>query len=271
MKIVGISGRKQAGKNTAANIMHGMVLEKYGMVENWAINEAGALKVLTRNGAGVLAWGEADVSRKDQEFAEYAEENLWPYVKLYSFADQLKWISTELFNIPHECVWGTNEQKEQEIPHLRWENMPGVIVYGSEAEYDELYGNLDAWGQADRFVWRKQSKKGMTAREFMQFLGTEIGRKMYEPIWIEATMKKIQREQSELAIIADCRFPNEAKAIEDAGGYVVRLTRQPFTEDVHPSETAMDDFPFKYCIDNEDTELTEFIVNTREFYNNFLA
>ena len=56
----------------------------------------------------------------------------------------------------------------------------------------------------------------MTAREFMQFFGTDIMRNIYEPIWIKSTIKKIQREQSELAIIADVRFPNEADVIKDA-------------------------------------------------------
>ena len=42
-----------------------------------------------------------------------------------------------------------------------------------------------------------------------------------------------------IAIIADCRFPNEVQAVKDAGGIVVKLTRNPHNSD-HTSETALD-------------------------------
>ena len=34
MNILGISGKKQAGKNTAANYIHGVVLKQSSMIEN---------------------------------------------------------------------------------------------------------------------------------------------------------------------------------------------------------------------------------------------
>ena len=77
--------------------------------------------------------------------------------------------------------------------------------------------------------------------------------------------QKIQKEQSELAIIADVRFPNEAKAIEDAGGKVVRLTRR-VREDNHSSEVALDDYAFTHYIDNKDTSIENLKVTAKEFY-----
>ena len=50
------------------------------------------------------------------------------------------------------------------------------------------------------FDWKEGP---MTAREFMQFFGTDVCRKMFEPVWAKACINKIKREQSELAIIAD--------------------------------------------------------------------
>jgi hypothetical protein len=151
MKIIGISGRKQAGKNTTANIFHGLVLEHYGLAQKWAIDDDGALKVLTHDSVGNLGWGEFDVTRKDDEFASYANENMWPYVKLYSFADELKRMCTYLFDIPHEHVWGTDEQKNTVQPHLLWENMPGVVTpdnYSSLTnQYNESSADFqDHWG-----------------------------------------------------------------------------------------------------------------------------
>tara|TARA_B100002019_G_scaffold102830_1_gene88572 strand:- start:2687 stop:3394 length:708 start_codon:yes stop_codon:yes gene_type:complete len=235
MKILGISGRKQAGKNTTANILHGVVLKRLNNIEDWNIGASGELLVQTEGG-----WGEFDVTRQDRAFSEYAEYNMWPFVKLYSFADELKRICVELFNIPYECVFGTDEQKNQVQEHLLWENIPGVTT----------------------------NEGPMTAREFMQFFGTDVCRKMYEPIWVDSCIRKIQAEQSELAIIADVRFPNEARAIERAGGGLLRLTRNIYDDD-HSSEVALDDYPFTSCINNKDNSIDDLIVKVKEFYLNF--
>ena len=81
--------------------------------------------------------------------------------------------------------------------------------------------------------------KYMTAREFMQYFGTNVMRQMYGPIWVDHTINTIMREQTELAIIADVRFPNEVEAVQSAGGTVIRLTRNKL-KDLHDSETALD-------------------------------
>ena len=239
--ILGISGRKQAGKNTTANILHGVILQEQGLIKDWNIGDSGELLVDNGDGGG---WGEFDVTRQDKPFTEWAEHNMWPFVKVYSFADHLKWICIKLFDVPFECVYGTDEQKNQHQSHLLWQNMPCL----------EIFNNPNKRGP-------------MTAREFMQFFGTDIMREMYEPIWVNACIKKIQQEQSGLAIIADVRFPNEAKAIEQASGKVVRLTREVH-EDNHSSEVALDDYPFTDYIDNKIESIDILMVKVKEFYRN---
>jgi len=125
--ILGISGRKQSGKNTVANALHGLVLKDIGAIKGWNTGKDGELMILTEDSGGSEGWGEFDISRKDPAFIEYADLNMWPHVKLYSFADSLKWICHRLFNIPQECVWGTDKQKNQPQEHLLWENMPKAI------------------------------------------------------------------------------------------------------------------------------------------------
>lgn len=238
-KIIGIAGRKQAGKNTVANILHGIVLKEQKLIQDWSIDSQGQLKIRTTNATGTQGWGYFWVQRQDESFIEYAEYNMWPYVKLYSFADSLKSICMDLFNIPFRCLYGTDEEKNQKQNHLLWENMPGEF-----------------------------NKTGsMTARQFMQFFGTDIMRKMYEPIWVNACINRIKKEQSELAIIADVRFPNEAIAIEEAGGIVIRLTRNVHN-DSHSSEAALDNYPFSYVLENQNNTIEQLIVKVQEFYNN---
>jgi hypothetical protein len=253
MIIVGISGKKQAGKNTVANILHGLVLKEIDAIKDWDINSQGQLMVDTKDERG---WGEFDVTRKDNAFVQYANENMWPFIKLYSFADTVKWMCTDLFDIPYECVWGTDDQKNQVQEHLRWENMPRFQNMNLMVKMP-----IDAkksWG------WRQGP---MTAREFMQFFGTDIMRKIYAPIWINNTIKRIKKEQSGLAVVADVRFPNEAKAIEDANGTVVRLTRK-ISDDSHASEVALDDYAFTHIIENNDTSIENLKVTAKEFYLN---
>ena len=252
MNILGISGRKQSGKNTTANILHGIILHQMKNIEDWSIGSDGQLLVLTDRG-----WGEFDITRKDESFAEYAEYNMWPYVKLYSFADELKRICIDLFGISHECVFGTDEQKNQLQDHLLWENMPKAIN-------STIMRKMMPPDARTSCGWREGP---MTAREFMQFFGTDVMRKMYEPIWVNSCIDKIQREQSELAIIADVRFPNEAKAIEEAGGNLVRLTRQ-VNQDGHSSEVALDDYPFTDYLDNKDNSIDSLLVKVKKFYQN---
>jgi hypothetical protein len=252
--ILGISGHKRAGKNTTANILHGIVLKEKDLINGWNIGSNGELFVDTKD----LGWGEFDVSRKDSAFVEYAESNMWPHVKLYSFADNLKFICTELFKIPHHCVWGTNDDKNQIQEHLLWENMPGVITC------PELWDHMHPDGESE-YGLTYHAAGPITAREFMQFLGTEIGRRMYEKVWVESTMKKINKEQSELAIIADVRFPDEVDVIENSGGHVLRLTRNVF-DDNHPSELALDNRSFKYMIENQDIDIIQLIDKVEGFY-----
>ena len=84
-RILGISGKKQSGKNTTANHIHGKVLTSMGMISNFYIDEAGELVIETRNQAGETGTEFFDVTRKDEEFISYAERDLWPYIKMYSF------------------------------------------------------------------------------------------------------------------------------------------------------------------------------------------
>jgi len=257
MNIVGIAGKKQSGKNTTANILHGMILKEQGLVADCNIDGTGKLIIFTSNSDGREDWGEFDITRKDNAFIEYAEHNMWPYVKLYSFADNLKQICVDLFSVPPECVWGTDKQKSQLQEHLLWENMPKAI------NSTMMKKIIKAPDVKRSFDWKEGP---MTAREFMQFLGTDVMRKMYEPVWVQSCVNKIKREQPSLAIVADVRFPNEVDAITDAGGVVVRLTRGD-RADAHPSETALDDYDFSHHIDNTGS-VDALIDQVKLFYKN---
>ena len=191
-KIIGFSGKKQAGKNTCANLMVGIELTSAGICHQIEVKEDG-LHVSdifgNPDGQGIF-----DVNRNSDDMRNFLEEYLDPYIRLYSFADLLKKsICIDILGLSYDQCYGTDEQKNSET-HLRWENMPASDKVGN-----------------------------MTARDVMQYIGTDIFRKMYPTVWSEGTIRRIQKDGSFVAVITDCRFPDEVEAIQNAH-------RQPVTD-----------------------------------------
>lgn len=134
--------------------------------------------------------------------------------------------------------------------------------------YEQCYGDDDQKNTITDIVW---DNKQLTAREVMQFVGTDIFRKMKKNVWADATIKKIQNDNPGLAIIADCRFPNEVDAVKTAGGIVIKLTRNKFNSN-HDSETALDED--RYDKNNFDLVIDNQNINIREqnmVIHNFLT
>lgn len=133
--------------------------------------------------------------------------------------------------------------------------------------YDQCYGEDIDKNTVTGVQW---NGKQLTAREVMQFVGTDLFRKMKHDVWSGATIIKINNEQPSIAVVADCRFPNEVDAIKNAGGYVIKLTRDPFHSD-HASEIALDSenydqSNFDLIIHNEDISIDE----QNQLVHNFL-
>lgn len=232
MKIIGISGRKQSGKNTIANYINGDILNQRKMIKGFYINDHGKLIVNTQNSDGQDGYGEFDVTRKDIDFVEYAEINLWPYIKVYHFADPLKEMAINLFGLKAEEVYGSDEEKNKST-NLLWENMPN---------------NQGKFGK-------------ITNREFLEHFGTNIVRKIRYDAWSEYTTNIISKQQPEIAIIPDVRFPNEVDSIKKIGGTVIRLTRNIFDSKAE-AEVALDKENFDWnkfdlIIDNSNFTLSE--------------
>lgn len=248
-KIIAFAGVKQSGKTTCSNFVHGLQLVRNGVIENFGINENNELVVFKDSKSGVL-----DLTRTDNEFLDYVVGNVWPFVKLYNFADSLKYTCMNLFGLTKEQCFGSDKDKNKKTG-LVWENMPDNV----EVEFDDTHYDL------------VPDKKGeMTAREFMQHFGTNICRKMKSDVWTSECLNRIKEEQTEMAIIGDCRFPNEVEAIQKAGGKVIRLARSVHV-DLHDSETALN--KEKYDWDNFDAVIdnsSRTIEETNEKIQNLL-
>jgi hypothetical protein len=97
----------------------------------------------------------------------------------------------------------------------------------------------------------------MAAREFLQFFGTDVCRAIYEDVWQSRLIKDIIAEEPLVAVIDDCRFPNEVQAVQEGGGKVIRLTRCNH-KDSHASECALSSYKnFDAVIDNQNASISE--------------
>lgn len=254
-RILAFAGTKQAGKTTAANFIHGYQLRANSIVKNFHILENGKLVVDTvvrdQNGnesdsSGVIL----DIHREDAEFAEWASYNMWPYVKTYSFASVLKEMSIALFDLKRDGVFGNNTQKNS-ATNYRWEDMPGVVTDENALKSTVIQRLL----KTGNLVYHEPGR--ITHREFLQWFGTKVCRKIHDNIWLDNALQRIASEEPLIAVIDDCRFCNEAKAIQTIGGKVIHLTRNPF-EDDDISENEIKGYEnFDYVIDNSNMSIHE--------------
>lgn len=236
MKLLSFAGQKQSGKSSAANFIAGCIMQHIPLIDWFKIDNDGTLTVPALVEETVVEAG-FNLDRKDPEFIQYVSQQLWPHIKTYSFADPLKEFCMQVFGLTEEQCYGTNADKNS-LTKLKWEDMPQSIEEGSIP--------LEKSGL-------------MTAREVLQYFGTNIVRKMYYNAWADACLIQIKAEQSDFAVITDCRFPNEVEAVKAAGGRVIYLTRK-VSDDKHDSETALnsknfDHSKFDAIIDNQSLDL----------------
>lgn len=112
-----------------------------------------------------------------------------------------------------------------------------------------------------------------TIRQLLQKFGTEVGRNISPNLWVDALMNDYIKAKldgyEEDWIVTDVRFENEAEAIRENGGILIRLNRNTGSNDQHPSETALDNYKnFDLVIDNNGT-IDELIDKVYNFMKEF--
>jgi hypothetical protein len=246
-KIIGYCGAKGSGKDSAANFTAGFVLAKKDIIEDFWIDEHG--KICDKDNEVI------DCNSMDQN-----------EVKIYHFADTLKEFCINVFDLPANLVYGSQQDKES-LTGIQWDDMPNVITH--RTTYQQLKRFVDRKNKLSYefkldkfFVYHEPGY--MSIRDILQFFGTEICRNIHSTCWINAVANYINRDNPKLAIVADCRFDNEAQFIKDADGYCIRLMRSQH-QDSHASENGFKEFnKWTGSIDNRNNSLKEF--STQVFY-----
>lgn len=281
--IIGLSGKKQSGKDTVCKIIQYLVTG--GM--NTYIGETEEESIL-----GFIKYHSDCIDENGREKMSWIKKQ---------FADKLKQMLCLLINCTMEQL-EDNDFKEKQLGE-EWTQYIGInksnkmIYLNGQKEFKTLTEEmLKGYGN-----YVSLYEKRLTPRLLLQLLGTDCGRKLIHPnIWVNSLMSEYKPKIKDTGvdidfetktvwngghlttsipiqysnwIITDVRFPNELKAIEDKEGIVIRVNRsavnlsiidimRPLSNhvnygfplpDVHESEIALDTHKFKYTIDNSGT------------------
>ena len=226
--LIGISGKMGSGKNLVCTIIQGLTAAKKHNIENPSFE-----------------W-----------IKKYYINSIW---EQKAFAGKLKQTASLLTGIPVE-KFEDQEFKNTQLGEEWW-------------YFQGRNGSLMSYNKDS-----KRSDEDLiktTPRLLLQIIGTECIRdKVHPNAWVNALFAdyKYEIHRSEVPtraagfidqhvypnwIITDMRFPNELEAVKSRGGITIRVTRTgihtPKIEDLHPSETALDNAEFDYYIDNSGT------------------
>ncbi len=113
----------------------------------------------------------------------------------------------------------------------------------------------------------------MTVRQLLQMTGNAMRDSVHPNFWVNALFadyypmwgdsgKRVMLKKEEYSegtqglitmpkwIVTDVRFKNEAEAIKERGGIIIRLERDYHIKSDHSSETDLDNYKFDYLINN---------------------
>jgi len=132
------------------------------------------------------------------------------------------------------------EVKER-FPDLLEEILFQEMSYHSLAQRETYIDSIDAL----------LTTKPPLMRALLQNYGTEVRRRDNPNYWVHQWKYNLHRFPLERGVITDdVRFLNEAQAIKDLGGTIIRLTRPDITTGgEHSSETEMNQIESDYTIE----------------------
>ena len=230
-QILGFAGKKQSGKNTACNYIIALKLAELGISRKTRLSKSGEVEVTDIFGETVKGQEWFSFTNKNLNVDKLFNDNLGKFVKIYGLADTLKDLCISVLGLEYNQAYGTDKEKNSET----------LIQWGSLPHPNE-----------------KIKSQKMTAREVLQYVGTDIFRKLDPNVWINSLLRKIKKDKPEVALICDIRFKNEISSLQKIGGFVLGLTRDPYSKaDEHSSEKEIEEC-FALCdsvVDNKDMSI----------------
>ena len=190
-----------------------------------------------------------DFDAKSPEAIDFYSRSVWPTVRKFSFADNLKLATHKIFGIPLELLYGNDEDKNS-ATHIKASDLYGLLAIN-------VINVLKKTMKDDDYL---------SVRQILQLFGTNLCRKMDDKCWVRGLITDIESYGSELSLVDDCRFKNEVYAMKDVGATIIRF-KKSIGDDSHVSEKDLDDIDdsvFDLVVDNSNMSLldkNEYVMN----------
>lgn len=128
-------------------------------------------------------------------------------------------------------------EKRWKSPPCAW--VPELIHYSTALE---------------RYGYEGAKERYPEFRRFLQRLGTEgLRRHDRESYWVDRAVDRAYALGQRRVVFHDVRFPNEAEAVQEAGGIIVRIERKGIeaADASHASEALVDTLPVDWTVEND--------------------
>lgn len=224
--LVGLTGRKGAGKDTAATGLTDLRWRRIAFAD--PLKRALALFNPPIEATGVMT--------------RYSQNPLLPRKLAPDLGEALV---RALVHTGHDLSVAL--EQDPDLARVMVEALDPFVTTPGSGDVRYLDDLLDAVDPLDRrHAWDRVKRSHPAVRHLLQRLGTESVRRCYrDSAWIDETRASLalMRERGKCVAVPDVRFANEAVLIHDLGGIVVRVTStwSSGPVDTHVSEAGIPD------------------------------
>lgn len=239
--IIGICGTAESGKSTLANHIVGDVMQFRGMTDEYWVEEDLYCLADILDGRKVkqekVKFDHRNINN-DPELELWLRKELYPHVKVFSFAKPLKDACCSIFGITTQQAYFD----KNDITNIFYKDLIKLVP------------------ENKRPAWTKQPDDFVTVRELLELFGSGICREIKLKCFVESALESIKQCGSNISIIDDVRTQFEIQSIKEAGGVVLRLSRGKAP---NYSEKSIFDEP-AFDIDNKKLSKLETFNKARE-------
>jgi hypothetical protein len=193
--------------------------------------------------------GESPEGAEPTSFEKFQSNHWGSGLQIKKFSEKLKVFVASVLNIPREAL--ENEEFKRSNLEKQW-NM-----------FHEVYKGFKPFEVCVDTVERP-----MTVRELLIRVGDGLRRVAHPNFWVNAELATFTNRCE--WVFTDVRYHNEKSAIEDRGGYVIRIDRPGIVEIDSDTERFLDDAGFDYRIFNNGN-LDILSTQVKEIYDNIKA
>lgn len=180
-----------------------------------------------------------------------------------------------------------SDRSSKEIPrmfHIKPENLEKMKEVYDKYELFRYMSFPDAWDEffnkIEKYVgysWKEECLFCLilSPRQLLELVGTELGRDILsKTVWLDTLERVVNRDQeTNIAIVTDLRFDNEAEFIKKIGGIVVKVdcpNNSHATKSDHVSAKGINPILVDHTIVNKKEGLWEYTQQLSDFYNQFI-